>query len=152
MEEKGRGGWREDDYLEPLGTVIPPTSVGFDVGFLRGRVEAGVFQGQHAVADIFQLGVGDCRVEFEEDDVDDWHYDKSGMSWFLSWDGGIGCSFVLLCKIYILVELLGSGMSTWLRCSDHARRCPASRVNVSVMTLAFWRGRPDVFRPRGRQS
>ena len=26
------------------------------------------------MADVFHLGVGDCRVEFEEDDVDDWHY------------------------------------------------------------------------------
>lgn len=72
--ERGNG---EDDYLEPLGTVIPPASVGFDVGFLRGRVDAGVFQGQHAMADVFHLGVGDCRVEFEEDDVDDWHYEFS---------------------------------------------------------------------------
>lgn len=76
-ERERERGKRETTNLEPLGTVILPASVGFDVGFLRCRVDAVVFQGEHALAHIFYLGGSDGWVEFEEDDVDDWHYEFS---------------------------------------------------------------------------
>ena len=71
--ERDRG--KRETNLEPLGTIIPPASVRLDVGFLRCGVEAVVFQGEHALADILHLGRSDCWVELEEDDVDDWHYE-----------------------------------------------------------------------------